>query len=227
MQWPTSSGVTAEMWDTLTTFCSRNGQWLLQATGRHLLLSLGAVGLGALLAIPLGVGLSTRERAAKVILSISGTIQTIPSLVFFGLVLPILGIGVFPAMVVLFFYSILPILRNTYIGLRKVDSSYLEAGKGMGMNSRQLLFLVKLPLAFPVIMAGIRLSLVYIISWATLSALIGSGGLGDLIIAGIQTYDAPLIVGGAVPATILAVLAGIILGRVEQLVTPRGLRNKR
>lgn len=210
--------------ESLIEFFGKNGQWMLRATGQHLLLSIGSVILGAIVAIPLGIWLSRREALAKVVLSISGTVQTVPSLVFFGLVLPILGVGILPAMVVLFFYSILPVLRNTYTGMRKVDKFYLEAGKGMGMDNRQLLFMVELPLAFPLIMAGIRLSLIYIISWATLSALIGSGGLGDLIISGLQTYDMGLIIGGAVPATFLAILAGVLLGRMEKAVTPRGMR---
>ncbi|GAW94118.1 ABC transporter permease [Calderihabitans maritimus] len=213
------------MVEGLLQFLDKHGQWMLRATAQHILLSAGAVFFGALVAIPLGIWLTRHERIAKIALAVSGTIQTIPSLVFFGLILPVLGIGVLPAMVVLFFYSILPILRNTYTGIKKIDPAYLEAGTGMGMNSKQLLFMVKLPLALPVIISGVRISLVYIISWATLAALIGSGGLGDLIISGLQTYDAQLIVGGAVPAAMLAVLAGYLLGRLEKALVPRGLRS--
>jgi osmoprotectant transport system permease protein len=160
-----------------------------------------------------------------VVLSIAGTIQTIPSLAFFGFTLPVLGIGVLPAMVVLFLYSLLPILRNTYTGIREVPGELIEAGRGMGMNDRQLLFMVKLPMALPVIMAGLRISSVYIISWATIAALIGAGGLGDLIWGGMNVYDIWLILAGTIPAALLALLAGFTLGRLEKAVTPRGLRS--
>ena len=194
------------------------------ATWQHIYLSLGSVGLGILLAVPLGIWLSERENIARVVLSAAGIIQTIPSLAFFGFMLPLLGIGVVPAMTVLFLYSVLPILRNTYTGIREVPAALLEAGRGMGMNKWQLLFMVKLPLALPVIMAGVRISTVYIISWATIAALIGAGGLGDLIWGGMNVYDMWLIVAGTVPAALLALLAGALLGYLEKAVTPRGLR---
>lgn len=194
------------------------------ATLQHIYLSLGSVGLGILLAVPLGIWLSDRENIARVVLSAAGIIQTIPSLAFFGFMLPLLGIGVVPAMTVLFLYSVLPILRNTYTGIREVPAALMEAGRGMGMNKWQLLFMVKLPLALPVIMAGVRISTVYIISWATIAALIGAGGLGDLIWGGMNVYDMWLIVAGTVPAALLAILAGALLGYLEKAVTPRGLR---
>ncbi|WP_258359950.1 ABC transporter permease [Moorella sulfitireducens] len=209
-----------------TEFLAVKGPGILSATWEHLMLSLGAVLLGTLIAVPLGIILARHERGASVVLGIASTIQTIPSLAFFGFVLPFLGIGVVPAMTVLFLYSLLPILRNTYTGIREVNPAYLEAGIGMGMNRRQLLTWIQFPLAFPVIMSGIRVSTVYIISWATLSALIGAGGLGDPILAGIHTYDAKLIIAGALPAAILALLVSWLLGLVEYAVTPRGLRQR-
>lgn len=197
---------------------------ILSATWQHIFLSMGSVALGTLLAVPLGIWLSTRESAARVVLGLAGMIQTIPSLAFFGFMLPVLGIGVLPAMLVLFLYSLLPILRNTYTGIREVPPALIEAGRGMGMNNRQLLLMVKFPLALPVIMAGIKISTVYIISWATIAALIGAGGLGDLIWGGMNVFDVWLIVAGTIPAALLALLAGFILGRLEKVVTPRGLR---
>lgn len=194
------------------------------ATWQHVYLSLGSVAIGAILAIPLGIWLSSRENIARVVLSMAGTIQTIPSLAFFGFVLPVMGIGILPAMSVLFLYSILPILRNTYTGIREVEPALIEAGRGMGMNNWQLLFMVRLPMALPVIMAGIRISTVYIISWATIAALIGAGGLGDLIWGGMNVYDIWLILAGTIPAALLALLAGFFLGRMEKAVTPRGLQ---
>ncbi|MFZ5634790.1 MAG: ABC transporter permease [Bacillota bacterium] len=203
-----------------------NSRWpdILSATWQHIYLSLGSVALGILLAVPLGIWLSSREKAARLVLGAAGMVQTIPSLAFFGFVLPVMGIGILPAMSVLFLYSILPILRNTYTGIREVRPALIEAGRGMGMNNWQLLAMVKLPMALPVIMAGIRISTVYIISWATIAALIGAGGLGDLIWGGMNVYDIWLIIAGTVPAALLALLAGFSLGRLERAVTPRGLR---
>lgn len=194
------------------------------ATLQHIYLSLGSVGLGILLAVPLGIWLADRENIARVVLSVAGIVQTIPSLAFFGFMLPILGIGVVPAMTVLFLYSVLPILRNTYTGIKEVPPALMEAGRGMGMDKWQLLFMVKLPMALPVIMAGVRISTVYIISWATIAALIGAGGLGDLIWGGMNVYDMGLIVAGTIPAALLALLAGALIGYLEKAVTPRGLR---
>jgi osmoprotectant transport system permease protein len=209
----------------LLELLTRSWADILVATWQHVYLSLGSVALGALVAVPLGIWLSSRQNIARVVLSIAGTIQTIPSLAFFGFTLPVLGIGVLPAMVVLFLYSLLPILRNTYTGIREVPGELIEAGRGMGMNDRQLLFMVKLPMALPVIMAGLRISSVYIISWATIAALIGAGGLGDLIWGGMNVYDIWLILAGTIPAALLALLAGFTLGRLEKAVTPRGLRS--
>ncbi|MDD2420732.1 MAG: ABC transporter permease [Heliobacteriaceae bacterium] len=199
---------------------------VINATVRHLTLSFGAILAGIFVAVPLGILIANRAKLARVFLSITSIVQTIPTLAFLALVLPLLGVGVLPALVVLFLYSLLPILRNTYTGIRNIDAAYLEAGLGMGMNSRQLLFMVKLPLALPVIIAGIRLSTVYIISWATLSALIGAGGLGDLILTGIQTYDLNFILAGTIPTAVLALLAGSLINRLELSLTPRGLRTQ-
>ena len=147
-----------------------------------------------------------------------------PGLAFLGLFLPLLGLGVVPSMTVLFLYSLLPILTNTYTGIKGVSPALVEAGMGMGMSPGQLLFMVKLPLAFPVIIAGIRIASVYIVSWATLAAFVGGGGLGDPILTGIMTADINFILMGAIPAALLALTAGWILGIVERLAIPRGLR---
>jgi len=205
-------------------FLRYNTDAVTVATLQHIYLSFGAVLAGALMAVPLGIWLTGREKAAQACLSVTGTIQTIPSLAFFGFALPVLGIGFFPALTVLFLYSLLPILRNTYTGLKGVSPALIEAGKGMGMSDRQLLFMVKLPLALPVIMTGIRISSVYIISWATFAAFIGAGGLGDLIVTGIQTMDIYFILAGAIPTALLALVTGWLLGLLERAVTPRGLR---
>lgn len=205
-------------------FLQSNSDVIVAATVQHVLLSFIAVLAGTLAAVPLGIFIADRQRAARIFLSVTGTIQTIPSLALLALLLPLLGIGVMPAVVVLFLYSLLPILRNSYTGIQNVSHTYLEAGRGMGMNYWELLFMVRLPLALPVILTGIRISAVYILSWATLSALIGAGGLGDLIFAGIQTYDPNMILAGAIPTALLALLTSRAISRIENVLTPAGLR---
>lgn len=205
-------------------FLDINSAAIIKATGQHLYLSFGSVLLGCLVAIPAGIWITGRDKIAGYVLSITGTIQTIPSLALLGFALPLFGIGTLPAMIVLFLYSLLPILRNTYTSLTSINPTFIEAGNGMGMNSRQLLFMVKLPLALPVIMDGIKISTVYLLSWATLGALIGAGGLGDLIFTGIQTADVNYILAGAVPVALLTVAAGWLLGKAEIALTPAGGR---
>lgn len=206
------------------TFISLHADAILKATGEHLYLALGAVLIGCLVSIPLGIWLTERKEIAGYFLSVTSIIQTVPSLAFLGFMLPLLGIGTLPALVVLILYSLLPILRNTYTGITGVEPAFVEAGKGMGMNKRQLLLMVKLPIAMPVIMSGIRISTVYLMSWATLAAFIGAGGLGDLILTGIQTADINFILSGAIPAALLTIAAGWILGKAEMFLIPRGAR---
>ncbi|MBZ4647286.1 MAG: osmoprotectant transport system permease protein [Petroclostridium sp.] len=197
---------------------------IVNAALQHLYISLLAVAIGSLIAMPSGIWLTRNRKIANYVLGITGFVQTIPSLVLLGLALIIFELGPLPALVVLSLYSILPILRNTYTGISEVDDMYVEAAKGMGMTRFQILFMVEIPLALPVIIAGIKISLVYIISWATLAALIGAGGLGDLIWTGLASYDKNLIFAGAIPASILALAAGILIGLIQKLATPRGLR---
>ena len=193
----------------------------------HLKMSLLSILIAAVLAIPIGVLLTRHEGIAKFILAIAGIIQTIPGLVMLGIGLLLFGLGMLPSVIVLVAYAILPILQNTYTGIREVDGLYTEAARGIGMTGRQVLFKVELPLSLPAIITGIRLSVVYIISWATLAALIGAGGLGDLIWTGLSCYDTNLILAGAIPASLLAILAGLLIDLLQRAVTPRGLKTGR
>jgi osmoprotectant transport system permease protein len=138
--------------------------------------------------------------------------QTVPTIALLAMLIPFMGIGMKPAIFALFLYSLLPLLRNTYSGIREVDGSIVEAARGMGFGTFQRLFKIELPLAFPYILSGIRLTTVYIISWTTLAALIGAGGLGDLIIAGMSNNDNFLIFTGTISAIILAVIVDVVLG---------------
>ncbi|MGB7461225.1 MAG: ABC transporter permease, partial [Carnobacterium jeotgali] len=194
---------------------------LLLKTWEHLYISAFALALGVIVAVPLGVLLTRFEKSAKFIIGLATILQTVPSLALLALMIPLFGVGKVPAIVALFIYSLLPILRNTYIGMNGVDINLRDAGKGMGMTNFQMIRNVELPQAAPVIMAGIRLSGVYVISWAALASYIGAGGLGDFIFNGLNLFIPSLIIGGTIPVTLLALLADFGLGKLEKKVTPR------
>lgn len=190
---------------------------LLAALFEHIHISFIALFFAVLIAIPLGIYLTRKQRAAESIIGVTAVLQTVPSLALLGLLIPLFGIGKVPAIIALVVYALLPILRNTYTGIKEVDPSLIEAARGMGMNQKRRLLKVELPLAMPVIMAGIRTAMVLIIGTATLAALIGAGGLGDIILLGIDRNNPSLIVLGAVPAALLAILFDVLLRRLEIL----------
>jgi osmoprotectant transport system permease protein len=199
---------------------ARKGE-LFSALVEHVQISFTALLFAVMIAVPLAIYLTRQKRAAEWVIGTSAVMQTIPSLALLGLLIPLVGIGKVPAIIALVIYALLPILRNTYTGIREVDSSLLEAARAMGMNSRQRLLKVELPLALPVIMAGIRTAMVLIVGTATLAALIGAGGLGKLILLGIDRNNHALIVLGAVPAAILALFFDFSLRVVERVSTKR------
>lgn len=192
----------------------------------HIRISGISILLAVLIAVPAGILLTRHEKAAKPVLAVAGVVQTIPGLVMLGIGLMLFGLGDVPSVVVLVAYAVLPILQNTYTGIREVDDLYVEAAKGIGMSDLQLLRRVEFPIALPAVVAGIRLSAVYTISWATLAALIGAGGLGDLIWTGLSCYNTNMILAGAIPASLLAVVTGFVIDLIQRAVTPRGLRGK-
>ena len=183
-----------------------------------------AVVLGIIVAVPLGVILTRMKKGAGFVIGVVNIFQTLPSLAILAFFIPILGVGKIPAIVALFFYSVLPILRNTYAGVQGVNKNLLESGKGIGMTTWEQIRLVELPLAVPIIMAGVRTSTIYLIGWTTLAAFIGGGGLGDYILIGLQLYQPEYIIAGAIPVTILAVIIDFTLMRLEKKVTPEGLK---
>ncbi len=205
-------------------FMAENQKELTDCAIRHLELVGISVFIGVVFSIPAGILLSRFNKLAPPVLAAAGTVQTIPGLVMLGFSLILFGIGMFPALVALSLYAILPILRNTYTGITEVDESYIEAGRGIGMTSMQVLFKVELPLALPSIIGGIRISTVYIVSWATLAALIGAGGLGDPIWTGLATCNTNLIMAGAIPSAVLAFILSSLIGFLQRIFTPRGLK---
>ncbi|MEJ1295611.1 ABC transporter permease [Latilactobacillus sakei] len=208
----------------MLNFLNQNGADLLIKTWEQLYISAIALLLGALVAVPLGIALTRVPKTAKVVIAIASMLQTVPSLALLALMIPLLGIGKVPAIVALFIYSLLPILRNTYIGMNDVDPVLKDSAKGMGMTPLQSIMRVEVPMAMPVIMSGIRLSAVYVIAWATLASYIGAGGLGDFIFNGLNLFKPDLIIGGTIPVTILALLVDFLLGRLEKRMTPVAIR---
>lgn len=209
----------------MISFLNEYGSDLLLKTWEQLYISLIALSLGIIVAVPLGIALTRFPRTAKVTISICSMLQTVPSLALLALMIPIFGIGKFPAIVALFIYSLLPILRNTCIGMEGVDPTLIDSAKGMGMTAWQIMIKVMLPQALPVIMAGIRLSAVYLIAWATLASYIGAGGLGDFIFNGLNLYQPELIIGGTIPVSLLALLTDFLLSHLEKKLTPVNLRD--
>ena len=210
---------------------SRAGRWvrssaILAATGRHLELVFISLLLAVVFGIPLGIVARRSRVLATLTLSLAGLLQTIPSLALLAFLIPVFGIGVLPALVALFLYSLLPIVRNTYTGLRQISPTLSEAAEAIGLSPRARLLYVALPLASPTIMAGIKTSAVINVGTATLAALVGAGGLGDAILEGIALRDTGRILEGAVPAALLALVIQWAFGWVERIVVPRGLREE-
>jgi osmoprotectant transport system permease protein len=166
--------------------------------------------------VPLGILVSRRPAWRKPVLGLANVAQTVPSLALFGLLIPLAGIGAWTAIIALVLYALLPIVRNTYAGITSVDPAIREAGRGMGMSDGELLRLVELPLAAGVILAGVRVAVVVSVGVATIAAAIGAGGLGVYIFRGVATVDNTLILAGAVPAALLALLADGMLGLAER-----------
>jgi osmoprotectant transport system permease protein len=196
----------------------------LSLFGQHLQLVIVAVLLATLLAVPLGVIASRVPWLAGPLTWMAGVGQTVPGLAILGLMLPLLGIGFLPSLAALTVRALFPIFLNTYIGIHSADHAVVEAARGMGASNRQQLVLVELPLASPVIFAGVRTATVQIVGLATLAAFIGGGGLGDLILQGILLFDRSVLMAGAVPVALLAMTADWVMGKLSFRVVPVGLR---
>ena len=195
---------------------------LIRLTGRHLLLVALSLAAAIAVAVPLGLGLERLPGGAEAAVRAVGLLQTLPGIALLAFMIPLLGIGLVPAVVALFLYSLYPILRNTWTGVRDAAPDAVAAGTALGMTPRQILRHVRLPLAAPVIMAGIRTAAVINVGTATLAAFIGAGGLGDPIAAGLALSDTRMILSGAIPAALLALGVDALLGGVERLVRPGG-----
>ena len=212
--------------DTLKTLFADYGGKLGQAVVDHTLYVLVAVAIGFALGLLLGVLLSRVPRWSGVILPVLSIFQTIPGLVFIGVLYICWGNTYATVIVALSVYAMFPVRKNTYTGFLEVEGKYVEAAKGCGMSPLQTLVKVELPLAMPTIIAGLRMSAIYTVSWTVLAAMIGKGGLGEFVYQGTTSNNNTLILLGAIPAAILAIVFGAVIDLLQKKVTPKGLRKE-
>jgi osmoprotectant transport system permease protein len=198
-------------------FVQQQAGKLLEQTLQHIGLTFISLLIAVVVGVPLGILITRRKKLAGIVLGVAGVLQTIPSIALLGFMIPLLGIGPKPAIVALFLYALLPIIRNTYTGILQVDATVIDAATGMGMSQRQLLFKVQLPLAMPVLLAGIRTATVINVGVATLAAYIAAGGLGEFIFGGIALNNTNMILAGAIPAALLAILFDSGVARLQKL----------
>ncbi|KAA0993035.1 ABC transporter permease/substrate-binding protein [Dyadobacter aurulentus] len=202
---------------SLLEFVSQQSDKLLSQTIAHIGLTFVSLLVAVLTGLPLGIWIARKEKLAWVVLGIAGILQTIPSIALLGFLIPVLGIGPLPAITALFLYALLPIIRNTYTGIRNVDSAVTESARALGMNRWQILTAVELPLALPVILAGVRTAAVINVGVATLAAYIAAGGLGEFIFGGIALNNTNMILAGAIPAALLAIVIDLLLSLVQKI----------
>ncbi len=206
-----------EQQQSLWNFIVQQRDKLLDQTIAHIGLTFISLLIAVAIGLPLGIFIARRRKAAGIVLNIAGILQTIPSIALLGFMIPLLGIGPLPAITALFLYALLPIIRNTYTGIKETDASVLEAATAMGLSKWQVLTKVELPLAFPVILAGIRTATVINVGVATLAAYIAAGGLGEFIFGGISLNNTNMILAGAIPAALLAILFDFLLSRIQKI----------
>jgi len=198
---------------------------IFKLTLEHIEVAMMAVIISTIIGVAIGILITRIKKLATPVIGIAGVIYTIPSLALFGMLIPFIGIGVKPAVIALVLYSQLVLIRNTFVGITQIDRAVIEAGKGMGMSSRQFLSIVELPLALPVVMAGIRTAAVMNIGITTIAAYIGAGGLGWLIFRGIASVYTEQIIAGAIPVILLAIGTDYFFILLERFLTPSGLRH--
>ena len=204
-------------------YMNQNRGEVLELTLQHLGMVAVALLLAVLIGIPLGIMLTRRRSLQQWVLGAANVIQTVPSLALFGFLIPVplLGVGPRTAIVALTLYALLPIIRNTYVGIAQVEPAVIEVARGMGMTGGQILWLVEVPLSLPVILAGIRVATVIAIGTATIAAAIGAGGLGEYIYRGVAGPKNYLLLAGALPAALMAVIADASLGWAEHRLRSR------
>ncbi|MEK4200170.1 ABC transporter permease [Cytobacillus sp. FSL K6-0265] len=205
----------------LLTYFINNGSYVWEQFFRHFLMSAYGVLFAAIVGIPVGILIARYARLSSVVLSLANVIQTIPALAMLAVLMLVMGLVTNTVVFALFLYSLLPIIKNTYTGIRNVDHTLIESGKAMGMTKWQILRMVEIPLSLSVIMAGLRTALVITIGIATIGTFIGAGGLGDIIMRGTNAQDGTaIILAGAIPTALMAVIADVIMGWLERSLMP-------
>ena len=210
----------------MTALFETYGAMLAKAIGIHTVYVLVSVACGFCLGLLLGILLSRVPKWSGIILPVLSIFQTIPGLVFIGVLFILWGNTASTVIVALSVYAMFPVLKNTYTGILGVEEKYMEAARGCGMSPLQALLRMELPLAMPTIIAGLRMAAIYTISWAVLAAMIGRGGLGTFVYQGVASNNNTLILLGAIPAAVLAILFGAVIDRLQRKVTPQGLRKE-
>lgn len=211
----------------LIGYYSENFSYVWREFYRHFLMSAYGVLFAAIIGIPVGIFIARRGRLAAWVISITNIIQTIPALAMLAVLMLVMGLGTNTVVFSLFLYSLLPIIRNTQTGINNIDNALLESGKAMGMTKNQVLWMVELPLAVSVIMGGIRTALVIAIGITAIGTFVGAGGLGDIIVRGTNaTNGSSVILAGAIPTALMAVLADIIMGWFEKKLSPVKTKKK-
>ncbi|MBS6062823.1 ABC transporter permease [Criibacterium bergeronii] len=202
-------------------YYATNGAYVFEQFVRHFLISIYGVLFASMVAIPIGFYISRKYNLSQIVISLANILQTIPSLAMVSILMIVMGLGVNTVIMAVFLYSLLPIIKNTYTGVRNVDKNLVDVAKAMGMTKLQVIFKIELPLSISIIMAGVRNALVMAIGVTAIGTFIGAGGLGDIITRGINVSNgSAIILAGALPTALMAVISDIVLQRIEKLLDP-------
>ncbi|GGI40515.1 ABC transporter permease [Mammaliicoccus stepanovicii] len=213
--------VNENLWSQIIDYYSTNGGYIFQLFLNHLLISVYGVLFAVIIGIPVGIFIARYSKLSGYVISIANIIQTIPALALLAILMLVMGLGANTVVMTVFLYALLPIIKNTYTGIQSVDTGIKDAGKGMGMTTKQILTMVELPLSLSVMIGGIRIAFVIAIGVTAIGSFIGSSTLGDIIIRGTNATDGTsLILAGAIPTALLAVLSDIVLGFIERKLDP-------
>ncbi|WP_239705198.1 MULTISPECIES: ABC transporter permease [unclassified Mammaliicoccus] len=215
------------VWSQLVDYYATNGGYIFQLFLTHLLISVYGVLFAVIIGIPVGIFIARYSKLSGFVISLANIIQTVPALALLAILMLVMGLGSNTVVMTVFLYALLPIIKNTYTGINNVNSSIKDAGKGMGMTSRQILTMVELPLSLSVMIGGIRIAFVIAIGVTAIGSFIGSSTLGDIIIRGTNATDGTsLILAGAIPTALLAVLSDLFLGYIENKLDPTKRKQK-
>ncbi|MHA6648078.1 ABC transporter permease [Aerococcus urinae] len=215
------------VWQQLLYYYSENSSYVISQFFQQMLMALYGTIFACLLAIPLGFYIARREKLANVVISIANIIQTVPALALLSVLMLYLGLGSNLVVLTVFLYSLLPILRNTYTGVRNIDAGIVDVGKGMGMTKMQVILKVEFPLAFPVILGGIRNAFITAIGIATIGTFVGAGGLGSILTRGVNASEGTsIILAGVIPIALMSIVADYLMELLERRLSPNASKNK-